>query len=89
MVKSYRNRTAKCHNLHIKKRKKVKRIEKICYKIILLTIVLLNIFIGSNIKRPIWIVQLVVSIFLVIYIITKKIQKERNIIIKGKSNNLK
>ena len=62
----------------------MKKIDKICYKIILLTIVLLNIFIGSNIKRPIWIVQAIVSIFSVIYIITKKIQKEKNIIIKGK-----
>ena len=57
---------------------------KIGYKIILLTIVLLNIFIGSNIKNPIWIIQAIVSIFSLIYIITKKIQKEKNIIIKGK-----
>ncbi len=59
-------------------------IDKIGYIVIIVTIILLNIFIGSNIKDPIWIIQAIVSIFTLIYIITKKIQKEKNIIIKGK-----
>ena len=59
-------------------------IEKIGFIIILLTIVLLNICIGSNIKQPIWLMQAIVSIFTVIYIITSKINKKQNLIIKGK-----
>ena len=58
-----------------KGRKKMKKntIDKIGYIVIIVTIVLLNIFIGSNIKDPIWIIQAIVSIFTLIYIITKKI----------------
>ena len=62
----------------------MKTIDKIGYKVILFALLLLNIFIGSNIKRPIWVVQAIVSIFSTIYIITKKIQKEKNVVIKGK-----
>ena len=69
-----------------KEKNKMKKntIDKIGYIVIVVTIVLLNIFIGSNIKDPIWIIQAIVSIFTLIYIIAKKIQKEKNIIIKGK-----
>ena len=62
----------------------LKLIDKIGYKLLLVVIVMLNIFIGSNIKPPIWLIQTIVSVFTVIYIITKKIQKEKNIILKGK-----
>ena len=62
----------------------MKKIDKIAYVVILILIVLLNVFIGSNIKDPIWIIQLIVSIFTVVYIIVKKVQREKNIIIKGK-----
>ena len=62
----------------------MKKIDKIAYGVILILIVLLNVFIGSNIKDPIWIIQLIVGVFTVIYIIVKKIGKEKNIIIKGK-----
>lgn len=44
---------------------------------------MLNIFIGSNIKQPIWLIQAMVSTFSVIYILIKKIQKEA-VIINGK-----
>ena len=65
------------------------KIDKIAYGVILILIVLLNVFIGSNIKEPIWIIQLIVSVFTVVYIIVKKIKnrkekKRENIIIKGK-----
>ena len=63
---------------------KNKKIEKIGLIVILATIVLLNIFIGSNIKDPIWIIQSIVSIFTVIYLIISKINKKSNVIIKGK-----
>lgn len=59
-------------------------IDSIGFIVIILTIVMLNIFIGSNIKDPIWIIQTIVSIFTLIYLIVKKIQKENNLIIKGK-----
>lgn len=62
----------------------MRKIDKIGFKIILLIIVLLNIFIGSNIKEPIWLIQTITSMFSIIYLITKKIQKEQRIIIKGK-----
>ena len=62
----------------------MKKIDKIAYVVILISIVLLNVFIGSNIKDPIWLIQLIVSVFTVVYIIVKKIGKEKNIIIKGK-----
>lgn len=62
----------------------MKKIDKIGFAIILITIILLNIFIGSNIKQPIWIIQTIVSIFSLLYLIIKKVQKEPNIIIKGK-----
>ena len=62
----------------------MKKINKIGYKIILLTILLLNIFIGSNIKQPIWLIQTLVSIFSLIYVVTKKVQKQKNVLIKGK-----
>ena len=63
---------------------KEKRIEKIGFIVIIITIVLLNIFIGSNIKQPIWIIQTLVSIFTLLYLIIKKIQKQDKIILKGK-----
>ena len=59
-------------------------IDNIGLIVILLTIILLNIFIGSNIKDPIWIIQTIVSLFILIYLIVKKIQKEKYLIIKGK-----
>lgn len=59
-------------------------IDNIGLIVILLTIILLNIFIGSNIKDPIWIIQTIVSLFTLIYLIVKKIQKEKHLIIKGK-----
>lgn len=62
----------------------MKKIDKLGYITIIITIILLNIFIGSNIKEPIWIIQTIVSTIALAYIITKKIQKEKNIIIKGK-----
>lgn len=62
----------------------MKKIDKIGLVVILMTIVLLNIFIGSNIKEPIWIIQTIVSMFTLIYMIIKKVKKEKNIIIKSK-----
>lgn len=59
-------------------------VDKIGYIVIIVTIILLNIFIGSNIKDPIWIIQAMVSIFTLIYVVIKKIHKQSNIIIKGK-----
>ena len=59
-------------------------IDKIGSIIIVIIILLLNIFIGSNIKEPIWLIQVIVSIFTLIYLIAKKIKKETNLIIKGK-----
>ena len=41
---------------------KMKILEKITYKIILIVIVVLNICIGSNIKDPIWIIQIIVQL---------------------------
>lgn len=66
------------------KENKEKKIDRIGFAIILLTIILLNIFIGSNIKQPIWLIQTIVSIFTLIYLIVKKVQKEQKLIIKGK-----
>ena len=63
---------------------KEKRIDKIGFIIILITIFLLSLFVGSNIKEPIWLIQTIISIFSLIYLIEKKIKKEQNIIIKGK-----
>ena len=62
----------------------MKRIDKIAQISIIITIILLSINIGSNIKEPIWLIQSFVCIITTIYIITKKIQKEKNVIIKGK-----
>ena len=59
-------------------------IDKIGFFVIIVTIIMLNMFIGSNIKEPIWIIQAIVSVFTAIYIIIKKIQKTKNIIIKRK-----
>ena len=59
-------------------------IDNIGLIVVLLTIILLNIFIGSNIKDPIWIIQTIVSLFTLIYLTVKKIQKEKYLIIKGK-----
>lgn len=59
-------------------------IDKIGFFVIILTIIMLNFFIGSNIKEPIWIIQAIVSVFTVVYIIVKKIQKSKNVIIKRK-----
>ena len=59
-------------------------IDKIGFFVIILTIIMLNFFIGSNIKEPIWIIQALVSVFAVVYIIVKMIQKSKNIIIKRK-----
>ena len=59
-------------------------IDKIGFFVIILTIIMLNFFIGSNIKEPIWIIQALVSVFAVVYIIVKKIQKSKNVIIKRK-----
>lgn len=59
-------------------------IDKIGMIFIILIVILLNIFIGSNIKDPIWIIQMISAIFTLIYIILKKIKKEKNIVIKGK-----
>ncbi len=58
--------------------------EKIGFIIILSTIVLLNIYIGSNIKEPIWIIQAIISTFTLIYLIINKICKKKNLIIKSK-----
>lgn len=63
---------------------KNKKMEEIGFIVILLTIILLNIFIGSNIKQPIWFIQAIVSITTMIYIIIGKINKKKDIIIKGK-----
>lgn len=61
------------------------KFDKITNKVILLVIILLNIFIGSNIKSPIWIIQTLISVYAFIYVFIKKIIcKEKNIIIKGK-----
>ena len=62
----------------------MKKLEKVAYVVILITIVLLNIFIGSNIKDPIWFLQALVTIFTLIYLIAKKIKKQKNLIINGK-----
>ena len=59
-------------------------VDKIGFFIIIVTIIMLNMFIGSNIKEPIWIIQAIVSVFTAIYLIIKKIQKTKNIIIKRK-----
>ena len=66
------------------KENKEKKIDKLGFIIILITIVLLNIFIGSNIKQPIWLIQTIVSVFTLIYLIVQKVQKEQKLIIKGK-----
>ena len=61
------------------------KFDKITNKVIILVIILLNIFIGSNIKSPIWIIQTLISVYAFIYVFRKKIIcKEKNIIIKGK-----
>ena len=58
--------------------------DKFGFVSILVTIVMANIFIGSNIKEPIWIMQFFMSIVSIIYIVIKKVQKEKNVIIKSK-----
>lgn len=61
------------------------KFDKITNKVIILVIILLNIFIGSNIKSPIWIIQTLISVYAFIYVFIKKIIcKEKNVIIKGK-----
>lgn len=60
------------------------KIDKIGNIIIVISIILANIFIGSNIKEPIWIIQTIITIFTVIYIITNIIIREKNIITKSK-----
>lgn len=59
-------------------------IDKIGFFVIIVTIIMLNMFIGSNIKEPIWIIQAIVSAFTAIYLIIKKIQKTKNVVIKRK-----
>ena len=54
--------------------------DKFGFVSILVTIVMANIFIGSNIKEPIWIMQFFMSIVSIIYIVIKKVQKEKNVI---------
>ena len=68
----------------MKEEQKEKLIDKIGFIIIILTIVLLNIFIGANIKQPIWIIQTIISIFTLIYLVINMLNKKTNIIIKGK-----
>ena len=63
---------------------KEKQIDKIGFIFLIIIIVLLNIFIGSNIKQPIWIIQTIISIFTLVYLIIKKVQKEEKLILKGK-----
>lgn len=63
---------------------KKEQIDKIGFGIIILTIILLNIFIGSNIKQPIWIIQAIVSIYTIIYLIIGKINKNDKLIIKNR-----
>lgn len=61
------------------------KFDKITNIVIILVIILLNIFIGSNIKSPIWIIQTLISVYAFIYVFIKKIMcKEKNVIIKGK-----
>lgn len=61
------------------------KFDKITNIVIILVIILLNIFIGSNIKSPIWIIQTLISVYAFIYVFIKKIIcKEKNVIIKGK-----
>ena len=55
----------------------MKKIDKFGFISILITIVLLNIYIGSNIKSPIWIIQIFMSFVSIIYIILKKMSKFR------------
>lgn len=62
----------------------MKKVDKFGFISVLITVVLLNIYIGSNIKNPIWAIQIFASIVSAIYIILKKINKEKNIIIKSK-----
>lgn len=62
----------------------MKKIDRIAFVTIIITIILLNTCIGSNIKEPIWIIQTIVSFIAFGYILIKKIQKEKNVIIKGK-----
>ncbi len=59
-------------------------LDKIGFIVIITTILLLNLFIGSNIKDPIWVIQVAVSIFAFIYLVIKKARKETNLIIKSK-----
>ena len=64
--------------------KKKISLDNIGFIIIILTIILLNIFIGSNVKNPIWIVQFIVSAYTAIYVLINIIKKKKNIIIKNK-----
>ena len=68
------------------KLKQIKKptIDSIGFIVICITMVMLNIWIGSNIKAPIWIIQTFINIFTVIYILIKKIQKQNHIVIKGR-----
>ena len=51
--------------------------DKFGFVSILVTIVMANIFIGSNIKEPIWIMQFFMSIVSIIYIVIKKYKKKK------------
>lgn len=64
--------------------KKKISLDNIGFIIIILTIIILNIFIGSNVKNPIWIVQFIVSAYTAIYVLINIIKKKKNIIIKNK-----
>lgn len=58
-------------------------IQKIGFIFILIVIFLSSIFIGSNVKNPIWIVQFLVSAFSIFFIVFNKIKHKKNIIIKN------
>lgn len=60
------------------------RIDKLGLFFICVIIIILNIYIGSNIKEPIYIIQMLAIIFGTIYCIIKKIVSKENIFIKGK-----
>lgn len=57
--------------------KKKISLDNIGFIIIILTIILLNIFIGSNVKNPIWIVQFIVSAYTAIYVLINIIKKKK------------
>lgn len=62
----------------------VKSNEKIFLIALSIIIILLNLFVGSSHREPKIILETFIIAVGLIYIITKKIQKEKNIIIKGK-----